>query len=201
MLRIQPESIKAKDENCYIVRFKRIASEHPECGVGEYELPEGFVEYPYEFETVNGFRGGKGWPKQFYWDTHDDGSGALWVRYAVAMLDSAGIEGIRSLSGQIYKPFEVILNELTENLDQEYLVTFDCNGSKVQCPFIVTGDDQQLSISWKEGSHKAFHGQRWTLEDEADSSAEGKLVRCIAMLHAARNFIYGPDKPWEPKDS
>lgn len=140
-------------------------------------------------------------PNQFDWDTYDDGSGALWVQYAVCMLDLAKIEGIKLRSGEIYSPYQVAVHELNENLEQEYLVSFDCNGSKVQCPFVVTGDDQKLNISWKEGSHKAFHGQRWTLEDEADSSAEGKLVRCIAMLHAARNFIYGPDKPWEPKDS
>ncbi len=202
MLRIQPLSITAKNDDSYLIRFERLVHEHPECGVGEYEKPNGFVEYPYEFESdSNGLRAGKGMPKQFDWDTHDDGTGALWLKNAVSLLDSAKIEGIELRTGAVYKPFEIVVAELNENLEQQYLVSFDSNGSTVRDTFVVTGDDQQLNIHWNERSHKVNQGQRWTLENADDSSAEGMLIRAIAMLHAARNFIYGPDRQWNPATS
>jgi hypothetical protein len=199
MLRIQPLSIKSKSDDIYIVRFERLVAEHSDCFKGEFEMPDGFVEYPFKFQTNHkGFRQCDGGPKQFDWDTHDDGTGAIWLLSAVSLLDLAKNDGVITNAEQIYKPFEIITNQLNEAFEHQYLVTFRTGSTTVQFPFFVSGNDQQLNISWKEGAHKANIGQRWTLDDEADRSGEGKLILSIAMLHAARNFIYGPDKEWEP---
>lgn len=202
MIRIQPISIKAQGNDSYIVRFKRLAPYHSDCGVSEYERANGFVEYPFKYEIdEDGNRSGIDKPKQYFLDTHDDGSGALWLNSSVSLLDKARWEGIQLSSGAIYRPREIILHEINESFEQQYLVVFDCDDSTNQCPFTVAGNDQQLNIKWKDREHKANHGQRWTLEDKTDRSAEGKLALSIAMLHAARNFIYGPDKEWEPANA
>lgn len=198
MIRVQPLSIKASGINSYIVRFKRLASEHPDCGVGPYEKPDGFVEYPFEFETLDGVRAESGAPKQFYWDTHDDYTGAMWLRNAILCLDLARVEGVKTHSKDLGKPIEIILGALSEELQHMYLVTFELDGCTIQLPFAVSGDDQQLTIRWQEGSFRAQRGNLWKLTDKAKTEAEEHLLLSIAMLHAARNFIYGPDKEWEP---
>lgn len=198
MIRIQPLSIKAIGTHSYIARFKRLASEHPECGVGPYEKPGGFVEYPFEYEILpDGLRVEKGTAKQFRWDTHDDGTGALWLRSSIACLDSARTLPFIVHSGKAYKPFEIIISELNEDLEHTYLVSFEFDESTIQMPFDVSGDEQQLTIRWKEGSYRARRGNQWKLVDNASTEAEENLVLSIAMLHAARNFIYGPDKERE----
>lgn len=199
MIRIQPLSIKAKGKDTYFVRFERLASEHPDCGVGPYEKPDGFVEYPFEYETrSDGLRVEHGAPKQFDWDTHDDYLGALWLRYSILYLDLARAEGMKTNSDELGKPFEIVLTALSEDQEQTYLVSFEFDGSAIQLPFLVSGNDQQLKINWKEGSYRADRGNQWKLVGKANSEAEENLVLSIAMLHAARNFIYGPDKEWEP---
>lgn len=198
MIRIQPLSIKADGEDTYVVRFKRLASEHPECGVGPYEKSDGFVEYPFTLKPLpDGF---KSWsdPKQFDWDTHDDYTGAMWLRNSVLYLDLARMDVEKSHSDETDKPFEITVSALNDNLEHTYLVGFESGESIIQLPFVVSGDDQQLNIRWKEGSYRANTGNHWKLMDKAKTDAEEHLLLSIAMLHAARNFIYGPDKEWEP---
>ncbi|HIA55808.1 MAG TPA: hypothetical protein EYN91_27605 [Candidatus Melainabacteria bacterium] len=197
MIRIQPLSISANGKDTYVVRFKRLASEHPECGVGPFEKPDGFVEYPFKLETLpDGFRSWSG-PKQFDWDTHDDYTGAMWLRNSVLFLDLARIDGQKSHSDETGEPVEIIVSALNDNLEHTYLVGFESDGSAIQLPFVVSGDDQQLTIRWKENSYQASRGNQWKLIGKANSEPEENLVLAIAMLHAARNFIYGPDKERE----
>ena len=193
MLKIQPMSIKAEGSDTYLVRFERLipADEH----AGRYDLANGLVEYPLAYTKENGHRSGPEWPDEFHQDTlaHGDGTGAHWLGYSVGFLDIARSAGIKSEeSRELLRPTEISLDVLDENLNQQYVVSFDSNGTKVQRLFTVAGDDDELEISWEHGAYKAKNGLRWTVDDE--SADISPLIRSIAMLHAARNFIYGPDK-------
>lgn len=193
MLRIQPISIKEAGADTYLVKFQRLSSDHEQCGVGEYELPDGLVEYPFKFTTEGGtFRCGPNFPDKYIFDTAGDGTGSQWLRFAVAFFDKARREGIEMDNGARLRPIEVSLGVLNEDSSQTYNVSFEHDHSKVNGHFLVSGHDEKLDISWNGKTYTAKKGLRWTTDDM--ESADSVLACAVAMLHAARNFIYGPDK-------
>ncbi len=197
MLRIQPIFIREVNKDTYLVRFQRLSSDHEECGIGEFELPGGQVEYPFTFRVEAGqFRTGPYVPRKYEFDTAGDGTGSQWLQFSVASFDRARHEGVKISESEVWHPVEIRLGVLGEDFRQAYDVTFERNDSRVNKQLLVSGDDDKVEVCWDEQTFTVKKGLRWTTDDM--ESPNCALVCAVAMLHAARNFIYGPDKEWEP---
>lgn len=188
MYRIQPIALTASGSDI-LARFKRLRDGHDQCWVGEFERPNGEVEYPYYFKTdESGERSGPhNHPKEYFWDVYRDGTGELWLVRAALHFDHARQETLQLSDppGQ-WVPLSLSVQQQDTEGTGSYRVIFECDNEKLERDFRVSGTQPEHTVSWMYGSCRAqLNNIFWDLVDPAPESKE--LMSSVVNFHAARS--------------
>lgn len=199
MLRIQPVAITARDLDVVLVRFVRLVPPvylNWESFTGQYERPDGQVEYPFTYNEPRDLAR-YGWPGadnpiEFKIDSDKD-HGQLWIKYAVTQFDMARLTGPKRTSG--------IWWQSTEGGIDLYTVALNSGLGDVEHMFRVHGSrDEGLQVisSAEFGTYKASSPNLLQWSAEETPADMRPLIRCLANFNAARNFIDQFDRDWDP---